>query len=722
MHTLRKPTTITLALALALVLTMGVLAMFKAQADTPALEAGLPSEEGIQPTVIQADNPECADLGTYRPALHDESLKFSPTGTFPRSQTSTDGYLTVTVDNVYNDTYPPDPPNYTGQFFDWHSNRPVDLVIAKGANGADSYAYDLTTVPGPDTYDAHLHAPINASGSYANLSHMDFCYKVRPDVSKTANATFTRTYKWKVGKKVNSVNPNPLTLRTTGLTGATGTANYTVSVDKADPAYVDSDRAVSGTITVTNPLNSGDIVISSINDVVSQGSTNTPVTPTGCSPALPATLGPGDSLTCSYSTPLTSSDAGKNTATAVVSDSNTTPLANGVGSANFAFGDPTKEVDKNVKVTDSYSGGPQNQSVSVGDVSSGPKTFTYNRTIGPYDTCGDQSVKNTATLYGDNDAVLGEASATVTAHVLCNAKVVKTVSSAAPSGSQSFTFELRQGATTMADGTILESKDANAGNGGVINFATGLEPGSTYQICEWVLPGWNTNLTGDGPLFVPGSMTTPSLPNPNVNNMTVCANFTVGAGPTRTFNVDNTPPPGGRALTIGFWKNWASCASSAGKGQKPMLDLALGKASSATTNPPYGLVVSAQNPGAALWPNYASVWYLVLKGNTSSTAPDCAKAVNLLNKTTIDGKKMASDPLFNMTAQLVAAQLNRFMGAGISGVTIINIDRAVLLNGKYKFDGKTYSPKLTTADTNLANCLATQLDNYNNDRPANSCP
>jgi hypothetical protein len=79
MHTLRKPTTITLALALALVLTMGVLAMFKAQADTPALEAGLPSEEGIQPTVIQADNPECADLGTYRPALHDESLKFSPT-------------------------------------------------------------------------------------------------------------------------------------------------------------------------------------------------------------------------------------------------------------------------------------------------------------------------------------------------------------------------------------------------------------------------------------------------------------------------------------------------------------------------------------------------------------------------------------------------------------------------------------------------------------------
>jgi hypothetical protein len=52
----------------------------------------------------------------------------------------------VTVDKVYNDTYN----GYTGQFFDWHSDRDIDLVIAKDANGVDSYAYDLTTVPGPN--------------------------------------------------------------------------------------------------------------------------------------------------------------------------------------------------------------------------------------------------------------------------------------------------------------------------------------------------------------------------------------------------------------------------------------------------------------------------------------------------------------------------------------------------------------------------------------------
>jgi hypothetical protein len=45
--------------------------------------------------------------------------------------------------------------------------------------------------------------------------------------------------------------------------------------------------------------------------------------------------------------------------------------------------------------------------------------------------------------------------------------------------------------------------------------------------------------------------------------------------------------------------------------------------------------------------------------------PDCAKPVNILNKTTIDGKtKKASDPLFNMAAQLLATRLNVTGGAG----------------------------------------------------------
>lgn len=346
---------------------------------------------------------------------------------------------------------------------------------------------------------------------------------------------------------------------------------------------------------------------------------------------------------------------------------------------------------------------------------------------GPFTASVANTVTGTVTLasrYGLDNSYDFTASDTCT--VYARAKVLKKVSGGVPAAGQVFTFQLRQGASTTSVGTVLEQVDTDAA--GTIAFATDLVPKQTYQICEWVFMGWNTNLTGDGPLFVPNSIIPPALPNPNVDNLTVCANFTVESGSTRTFTVDNTPPPGGRALTIGFWKNWASCSGNKGVGQTWMLDLALGVASRTTANPPGGMVVSAQNAGSG-WPNYATSWYLVLKGDPTSTeasikaAADCSKAVNLLNKSTIEGKKKASDPLFNMTAQLVGAQANWFMGAGINPVAITNVQRAVLLLGKYKFNGSTYSPpKPSAADTSLANCLATQLDNYNNNRTVGSCP
>ncbi|HEY2939866.1 MAG TPA: hypothetical protein VGJ27_08640 [Gaiellaceae bacterium] len=299
-------------------------------------------------------------------------------------------------------------------------------------------------------------------------------------------------------------------------------------------------------------------------------------------------------------------------------------------------------------------------------------------------------------------------------------KVIKTVSGAAPTGTQSFTFQLRQGATTISSGTTLESLTANAGNGGIITFTTLLVPGSTYQLCEIVMPGWSTTLG----TFVPDSFIPPDgvAPNPNVDNSILCINFTVTAGQTKEFAVDNTPPPGGRALTIGFWKNWASCTTSSSS-KKPVLDQTLAKADvipDGQGKP--GIVVSASSGTYSL---FGVTYYLVLHGSTSTpnSAPDCAKAVNLLNKATVTGaKKSASDPLFNMTAQLVGAELNYAAGAGKNGSTTTNITSAVRLNGKYGFNGNTYSPKLTSADATKANCLATQLDNYNNDRAVSTCP
>jgi len=283
-----------------------------------------------------------------------------------------------------------------------------------------------------------------------------------------------------------------------------------------------------------------------------------------------------------------------------------------------------------------------------------------------------------------------------------HAKVIKTASGVALTGNQAFTFELLQGATTSADGTVLETLVANATNAGTITFATALLPASTYQLCEIVMPGWNTNLGLLGTLFVPNSIIPPSLPNPNVNNMTVCVNFAVNPGETKTFNIDNSPPPGGRALTIGFWKNWASCTTSS-TSKKPTLDATL-----------YGYLPSGIKVG-----NVLSVvnGKLGLYGQNALSTADCPHAVALLNKSTFSGTKMASDPLFNLAAQLVGAELNQAAGAGVCVKVVNTINYANTLLTKYKFVGTSYTGKVSSADANLANTYATELDNFNNDRP-----
>jgi hypothetical protein len=224
------------------------------------------------------------------------------------------------------------------------------------------------------------------------------------------------------------------------------------------------------------------------------------------------------------------------------------------------------------------------------------------------------------------------------------------------------------------------------GNGGVVSFATTLTPGSTYQMCE-VLgplgPGWTTTL--GPPLY--------SVYNPSGDNSTVCTDFTVTAGATKTFSIDNKPPPGGLAFTIGYWKNWSSCT---GGGQKPVLDQTLLKMAQKGTPETLGS--------------------LVLNPLTQSPSTVCKNAVAILGKSTLTGKKMASDPLFNMAAQLLAADLNVGSGSGQCGASATAVNQAHVLLAKYGFNGNTYSPKLTTADANLANTLATTLDKYNNNK------
>jgi hypothetical protein len=265
------------------------------------------------------------------------------------------------------------------------------------------------------------------------------------------------------------------------------------------------------------------------------------------------------------------------------------------------------------------------------------------------------------------------------------AKVIKTFNGGAL-GTNTFTFQLRSGASASQAGTTLETLIASSGNNGTLNFTTQLVPGQTYQMCEQMQPGWMTTL--GPPLY--------SVFNPSGDNSVVCTDFTVNAGETKTFTINNQPPPGGMGLTIGFWKNWSSCT---GGGQKPTLDKTLQLADIVLGS----LTLHDSNPDV-------------------NVASDCQAAYNLLNKSTVTkGTKMSSDPIFNMVAQLLAADLNVLAGAGQSTTVISLRSCAHALLTTIHFNGNTYD-KLTAAQISQANCLATQLDNYNNNRSVTACP
>jgi hypothetical protein len=302
----------------------------------------------------------------------------------------------------------------------------------------------------------------------------------------------------------------------------------------------------------------------------------------------------------------------------------------------------------------------------------------------------------------------GEAADVTVANTLADrARVVTTVNGGVPSGAQAFRFELRKDASAGAEGTVLETGTAGAANRGEFTFLTELLPGGHYQACERVFPGWHTSL---GPnLFVPGSVVPPGLPNPDVDNLTVCTDFVAVAG-TTTFRVDRVPPPGGRAATAGFWKNWASCRGPRGKGQDPVLDETLATFGRA------GLTVSATGPGP--YPSFAGIIHLSLAA--------CEPAARLLDRSTIDSDvKMAGHAVFNLAAQLVAAELNLARGAYQNGIAIDAVNQAVILLGKYGFDGtqawadamggrKNGALRIPAGDLAAMNILAKILDDYNN--------
>ncbi|MGN6607629.1 MAG: prealbumin-like fold domain-containing protein [Jatrophihabitans sp.] len=378
--------------------------------------------------------------------------------------------------------------------------------------------YDLTAVTGDLSNDA---SRVTGNTSTRTCS---FALNLTTDSGKTLECSFTNTARGTIIVK-----------KVTNPTGASGSFTFTgdAAGSIGDGGSIVVPNLVPGTYTSTESDPTGfDLTNISCDD----GSSATPSSGSVATRTASFKLDPGETVTCTFTNtqrgtiivkkltdPAGSSGTFTFTGTAAgsIGDGGTIVVSNlKPGTYTSTESDPTPAFDlTGLSCDDAGSATPSTASI-------GTRTATFKLDPGETVTC------------------------TFTNRARGKATVVKTVAGAVPSGAQAFTFQLRSGASAGAAGAILESGVANAADLGVINFATYLVPGTTYQLCEQLAPGWMTSL---GPPFF-------AVYNPSGDNSVVCTDFTVTAGQTRSFPIDNTPPPGGPGLTIDYWKNWSSCS------------------------------------------------------------------------------------------------------------------------------------------------------------------
>ena len=249
------------------------------------------------------------------------------------------------------------------------------------------------TVPEPsdpsDPYACDGEYTVELDGNTPEFNDLDFGNVKEPvvvlTVSKDAQTSFTRKYLWTLEKTVD--NEGPIALYPGDFTVVT----YTVEADLGAPAFEDSEWAVTGTITLTNPLGD-DILLTSVTDVISPGDIPVPVE---CDEW---TIPPQSSITCQYG-PVSLPDgaARTNTVTVTVRDSD----EEWTTTAPIIFDQPTTEIDEEAYVTDTNWDDEQWEGPAGFDVGEGdtPWAEIYPWKIwAPGGGCGLFDVPNTATL------------------------------------------------------------------------------------------------------------------------------------------------------------------------------------------------------------------------------------------------------------------------------------------------------------------------------------
>jgi hypothetical protein len=259
----------------------------------------------------------------------------------------------------------------TGTTISFTSAIPILGVVMKGGNAGNFYDYR----PNGVLAGQGLVTPDNASGGPAGISHISFCYVPKLVVTKTANTTFDRDWDWTINKANNSgtTAESPKYV----AHGQSFVVTYTVS-GGATPT--DHNFAVSGTISIVNPLFNGDpAIISGVSDVISGGIEAT----VNCGVAYPYALAAGATLNCTYSSALPDAAARVNTATATVTGASL--VAGAAGTANVTFGStPQNQTDTCINLEDTLVGTAA-RTICVGDLDeNGQYSFTYTYDVKDY--------------------------------------------------------------------------------------------------------------------------------------------------------------------------------------------------------------------------------------------------------------------------------------------------------------------------------------------------
>src|SRR4051812_12538506 len=76
-------------------------------------------------------------------------------------------------------------------YVNWTATIGIDAVVVKGGQTANVYRYTPKS-----RADGQLHSPVNASGKFAQLSHVSFCYSAKPtSTTSTISGTVWSDYK-----------------------------------------------------------------------------------------------------------------------------------------------------------------------------------------------------------------------------------------------------------------------------------------------------------------------------------------------------------------------------------------------------------------------------------------------------------------------------------------------------------------------------------------------